>query len=102
MNPYTGKDIEFVPGTRPIYPADKVIAGYKCKHSNPIKYAEEIMDKYGIEGDPKKLSKQKAYYEAYDDEGQMNFVELHFYMHPVHNGGFGYKVKPREGDVFLD
>lgn len=96
-NPLTGKQFEFVSGSRPKYPPDHTIAGKGGKH--PIRDVDRLVEKYNA--DAWQWQKEKARYEVYDEFGEIREIELHWYQHPD-VGKVEYKLKTKERKVYTD
>ena len=99
-NPLTDEPIQFVPGTRAIYPPDHIMAGRGCKTGRAIDELDDLEEWYQV-GSKEKWQKEKAIYTAYDNHGNEAYVEIHYYQHPD-VGQVEHKVKMREGRVFFD
>ena len=97
--PGTNIQVEFVPGTGPVYPPDHIIAGKGCKTKNPIDDIDRLVEEYHC--DAAGWKKDKAIYEVYDEYGVIRKVELHWYHHDD-VGKVEYKIKTRGGFVYLD
>ncbi len=97
--PDTETLVEFVPGTRPVYPPDHTMAGKGCKTGREIDDIERLVDEYKC--DAKGWQKEKAVFEVYDDYGEIRQVELHWYQHSD-IGKVEYKVKTKGGYVYVD
>lgn len=85
--------VEFVEGTRPIYPPDHTMAGKGCKTGRQIDDIDRLVNEYQC--DAENWQKEKARYEVYDEYGEIRFVELHWYRHPD-IGNVEYKVKTKD------
>lgn len=97
--PETDIPVEFVPGTRPVYPSDHTMAGKGCKTRRQIDDIDRLVNTYNC--DAKGWQKEKAVYEVYDDYGNIRKIELHWYQHKD-IGKVEYKVKTKGGYVYLD
>ena len=97
--PETDVLLDFVVGTRPIYPPDHTMAGKGCKTGRKIDDIERLVDTYNC--DAEGWQKEKAVFEVYDDFGDIRKVELHWYQHED-IGKVEYKVKTKGGYVYID
>ena len=97
--PETNIPLEFVFGTRPVYPSDHTMAGKGCKTGRKIDDIQRLVDTYNCEATG--WQKEKAIYEVYDDSGEIRKVELHWYQHED-IGKVEYKVKTKGGYVYID
>lgn len=97
--PETDIQLQFVPGSRPIYPPDHTMAGYGCKTHREIDDIDRLVHQYKCSAD--RWQKEKARYEVYDEYGEIRTVELHWYQHPD-TGKVEYKVKTKGGYVYVD
>ncbi|MBQ8340289.1 MAG: hypothetical protein IJY16_07590, partial [Clostridia bacterium] len=97
--PDSDTPVEFVIGSRPIFPPDHTMAGKGCKTGRKIDDIERLVDEYncGAEG----WQKEKAIYEVYDEYSNIRQVELHWYQHPD-IGKVEYKVKVKGGRFYID
>lgn len=97
--PNSDIQVEFVDGTRPIYPPDHTMAGKGCKTGRQIDDIDRLVNEYQC--DAENWQKEKARYEVYDEYGEIRFVELHWYRHPD-IGNVEYKIKMKGGYVYVD
>ncbi len=97
--PETDIPVEFVTGTRPVYPPDHTMAGNGCKTGREIDDIDRLVDTYKC--DAKGWRKEKAIYEVYDENGEIRNIEIHWYEHKD-IGKVEYKVKTRGGYVYID
>ena len=97
--PDTDIHVDFVIGSRPVYPPDHIIAGKGCKTRKKIDDIDRLVSTYNCPADG--WRKEKAVFEVYDDLGEIRQVELHWYQHES-IGKVEYKVKTRGGRVFID
>ncbi len=97
--PYTDIQVEFIEGTRPVYPSDHTMAGKGCKTGRQIDDIERLVNQYNC--DASNWQKEKAQFEVYDEYGEIRIVELHWYKHPD-VGNVEYKVKTKGGYVYVD
>lgn len=97
--PGTDVQVEFVVGTRPLFPSDHTMAGYGCKTGRTIDDIDRLVDVYNA--DAEHWRKEKAWFQVYDEYGEIREVELHWYQHPD-IGKVEYKVKTRGGYVYVD
>ena len=97
--PETDIPLEFVIGTKPVYPPDHTMAGKGCKTGRKIDDIQRLVDTYNCPADG--WRKEKAIYEVYDDTGNVREIELHWYQHED-IGKVEYKVKTKGGYIFVD
>lgn len=96
-NPETDAQIEYVQGSRPIYPPDHTIAGKGAK--NAIRDVDRLVEKYNAPADG--WQKEKARYKVYDADGDEREIEVHWYQHQD-VGRVEYKIKTKNGKVYVD
>lgn len=98
---YPGSDIpvDFVIGSRPIFPPDHTMAGNGCKTGRKIDDIERLVEEYNCSAEG--WQKEKAIYEVYDEYSNIRQVELHWYQHPD-IGKVEYKVKMRGESFYCD
>lgn len=103
VNPETGKNFDFVPGTRPYYPPDHIMAGKGCRSGRKIDDIDRLVETYKqFEADASGWSKEKARYQAYDQYGEIRTVEIHWYRHE-NIGRVEEKAKTdRLGHIYVD
>ena len=97
--PDTNIKVEFVEGSRPVYPSDHTMAGFGCKTGRQIDDIDRLVREYNCSAE--KWQKEKARFEVYDEYGNIRVAELHWYQHPD-IGKVEYKVKTRGGYVYVD
>ena len=97
--PNTDIPLEFVSGTRPVYPPDHTMAGKGCKTGRQIDDIDRLVEEYHCSASEWK--KEKARYDVYDEYGEIRQVELHWYQHSD-IGKVEYKVKTKGGYVYVD
>lgn len=99
-NPFTGEKIQFVPGSRPYFPSDSIIAGKGCKTGNKIGDIERLVNQYKGT-DERGWQKRKAQYQAYDEYGEERTIEIHYYYHDK-VGRVEDKVKFQGNSIYVD
>lgn len=98
-NPFTGERIRFVAGSRPYYPPDHIMAGKGCKTGRRIDEIDRLVDDYHAPESGWK--KDKAVYQAYDDNNDIREVEVHWYYHDL-VGKVEPKIKVKGGCMYKD
>lgn len=70
--PGTDVQVDFVVGSRPQFPPDHTMAGKNCKTHRQIDDIDRLVDTYNC--DAPNWQKEKAYYEVYDEYGEIRIV----------------------------
>ena len=97
--PDTDIQVEFVDGTRPVYPPDHTMAGKGSKTHRRIDDIDRLVSTYNAPAQG--WQKEKARYQVYDEFGEIRVVELHWYQHDE-VGRVEYKLKTKGGGVYVD
>lgn len=95
-HPVTGEELKLIPGKKPIYPRDHLIAGKGTK-----KEIRKIKDLLEIGGDRDGWKHEKAYLTVLDDYGEEAYVEVHWFECKGVTEKIEQEVKMREGEVFF-